>query len=128
MKQFEEILQAYYMELINIPYEKLNEWQLYVLGSFTTKESFCQYNDVNNVSGKLAMQFFRGVKTRGVQPLDVIAQNCTEFNNESEVEPGEVAQFMLDVANGYISTRKTTDLQIKLAKKYKELTGKSIKN
>lgn len=121
----QEVKDAYEAEKALAPYEMLEPWQKQVVdGAKITKESFESYGDRNNISSGLAKRFFKS-KEKGGKPLDTY---ITDVLGIEDLTPSEVADFMVRVANERGIDRKTTNLMNPLLKKYRELTGMSLKH
>lgn len=119
-----EIKNAYIIEQQQAPYNKLLDWQKECLLTKFNKKSYISFFDggdfVLPIMNKLVFS------PKG-QNIDSFTQ-AWEMNHGNEIEPCEVASFLYDVYSGTISQRKTSDLMNNLARKYKTLTGKSLKN
>lgn len=127
-----ELARAYNMEMELIPEQKLGLWQKALSemanGNIST-ESFYRHGDRNKINRTLAKRFLR----KNGKPLDTfIIEDLAEAMNAPEgyemPTPSEVAEFMIDMTSGRVSTRKTSDNSRILASRYKELTGKNIKD
>ena len=127
-----ELARAYNMEMELIPEQRLNLWQKALSemtnGNIST-ESFYRHGDRNKTNRTLAKRFLR----KNGKPLDTfIIEDLAEAMNAPEgyemPTPSEVAEFMIDMTSGRVSTRKTSDKSRILASRYKELTGKNIKD
>lgn len=127
-----ELARAYNMEMEFIPEQRLGLWQKALSemanGNIST-ESFYRHGDRNKTNRTLAKRFLR----KNGKPLDTfIIEDLAEAMNAPEgyemPTPSEVAEFMIDMTSGRVSTRKTSDKSRILASRYKELTGKNIKD
>lgn len=119
-----QVKEAWEMEReTNIPYDKLLPWQVKML-QFTVSPTFWKNEgDKNWITTGFAKRWLR----KGSRTIDQIIND--DLNTEDyTVEMKDVVEFMRDVSEKRISLRKTTDTQIDLERKYRELTGKSIKS
>ena len=97
-------------------YYFLQEWQQRLIdgGIFTTADSFCRFNDKNNIGLKLAKRFLRKSGTS----LDIISH---DIFGEDVATPQEIATFMLEIVNNPSICRKTSHEFVYLQMKRKRL-------
>jgi len=123
-----------YLTYKNLPETETNqgkeEWKSHILENNlkTTSESFNMFGDRNHLKGndKLKRRFIAKKNEKGV-PLDLILQDM-QGDYMEYVSPSDIAQFMIDASMGMEFIGKETERQMALRRRYKEITGKSIKN
>ena len=125
-----DVLIAHEQELSNNSAAKLEGWQQDLLKWRFDEESFNKFGDKNNTTfepWKFKKAWFQPKSKGGLQGGKRIGIDDFIVDQEGKgrnVTESEVTEFITDHPNGHV--RSTTDLQTELARKYKELTGKSI--
>lgn len=117
-----DIHEAYQNELANAPYNLLQGWQLDLLGEKFTSKSFKRYADPNWLSQGLARAWLGGEKRRTIDQFTA----AWEMESGEVIDPQQVVDFMMQYPTKNV--RKTTDLSQELARRYRYITGESIKN
>lgn len=120
----EQIYKAYVEEGEKSPLNTLEPWQEFVLGQTTTKESYARFGDRNNITPAIKAKYLRATGL----PIDEIARLASEpaEGMYKEVTPQMVVDFMTETPSVKKMNEKTNVIQGELAKKYRELTGRSI--
>lgn len=119
-----EIHTAYLEEERNAPINNLAPWEEDLLHIQINQSSYEQFADKNTIGQTMARAWF-GKDLGNLGDIDVIAQELSEMHGV-EITPDDVVEFINNHPSKYV--RKTTGIQRELARKYRKLTGQSIKN
>ena len=84
------------------------------------KESFTEFNDRNNITASLAKTYFN----KNGRSLDQVAQAASNYDEEVQVTPEDVAQFMVNYPFGIDPDAKVkTSVHQMAEEKFMQLTG-----